>query len=330
MKEPSLQLSQDLMRELHIREDSIKVVPFQGEMCTVFNAYSEIHGALVIKTALKAMQVTEEGQREIHQNKKGYSCIPQNFRPEIIAIDEENAFLVMPNVGKPLRDLLWENQYSLERSEEIVVGFLGSLDQLLNQTRTRDIEARNSFLDELQNIGLSFLQEDFFPRELVDKFTQMVTHAKQVDDGKVAFATLDMTQGNLLIDVTKNPQTLKIIDPKRPRLVLGSLTFLGVSEVDLGMFIATLSLNAPETVQHLRIEDRIKEMGLDNFTFDLGKLFGYILIASFPNTTERVHAYFQSVGASWNEDVRKLVETEREIHVKKAMDIADSMEVTGL
>ena len=68
-------------------------------MCTVFNAHSGIHGALVIKTALKDMKLSEEGQREIRQNKEGYGCIPNSFRPEILASDREDTFLIMPNVG---------------------------------------------------------------------------------------------------------------------------------------------------------------------------------------------------------------------------------------
>lgn len=335
MEKLLFQHSQNLIRELDIREDSIKTAPFQGEMCTVFNAHSDIHGALVIKTALKNMQLNEEGQREIRQNKEGYACIPSSFRPEILASDQEDTFLVMPNVGKPLRDLLWENQRSSEVGKSIVDGFLGNLSKLFKDTKTHDTEAKNAFLEQLQNMGQVFLQGDFFPSQLRNRFISLIDRIRKSDDNTVAFATLDLTQGNLLIDTRRSPQTLRVIDPKKPRLVRGKPTFLGISEVDLGMFLTTLSLNAPDVVQGLRIEDRLKNVGqglkddsrTSHSSFELGKLFGCILIASFPNTVERVETYLKSVNANCDENVRNLVIKERERHVQKAMEIADNMDL---
>lgn len=333
MEKLLFQHSQDLMRELDIREDTIKVAPFQGEICTVFNAQSSIHGALVIKTAFKAMRINEEGQNEIRQNKEGYGCVPSNFRPEILATDQEDTFLVMPNVGKPLRDLLWENRRVPEASINIVEGFFGNLSRLFDETKTHDIEAKDIFLDQLQNMGQVFLQEDFFPGHLRDMFALSVNHIRKNGDNTVAFATLDLTQGNLLIDTKKIPQTLKVIDPKKPRLVRGNPTFLGISEIDLGMFFTTLSLNAPDVVQDLKTEDRLRKIGerlrddtqISNFSFELGKLFGCILIASFPNTIERVVTYLESVGAGCAENTKNLIVKERERHVLKAMEIAEGM-----
>ena len=338
MKEPLLQLPQDLMRELDIRKESIETAPFQGEMCTVFNAHSGIHGAIVIKTALKDMKLSEEGQREIRQNKEGYGCIPNSFRPEILASDREDTFLIMPNVGKPLRDLLWENQHSSEASERIVEGFLKNLSRLFQDTKTYDIEARSAFLDQLQNMGHFFLQGDFFPNQLRDKFILLVNHIRQSDDNTVAFATLDLTQGNLLVDIVKLPQTLRVIDPKSPRLVRGEPTFLGIPEVDLGMFLTTLSLNAPNVVQSLNIENRLRNIGQDlrsdahmsDFSFKLGKLFGCVLVASFPNTVERVETYLKSLSVNYDDDTRDSVIRERERHVQMAMEIANSMELIQL
>ena len=336
MEKLLLPLSQDLMHEFGIREDSIEVAPFQGEMCTVFNASSGIHGALVVKTALRNMQLSEEGQREIRQNKEGYDCIPSNFRPEILASDQEDTFLVMPNVGKPLRDLLWENRHSLETCVTVVEGFLGNLSRLFRDTKIYDFEARNVFLDQLQNMGQFFLQGDFFTNQLRNKFVLLVNHIKQNNDSTVAFATLDLTQGNLLIDVKKTPQTLIVIDPKKPRLVRSKPSFLGISEIDLGMFFTTLSLNAPNIVQSLRIEEGLKSIGQDlrdnthmsNFYFELGKLFGCILIASFPNTVERVETYLKPLGVNCDENTRNLVIKERERHVQKAIEIANNIDLT--
>ena len=48
-----------------------------------------------------------------------------------------------------------------------------------------------------------FLQGDFFPNQLRDKFILLVNHIRQSDDNTVAFATLDLTQGNLLVDIVK-------------------------------------------------------------------------------------------------------------------------------
>lgn len=336
MKDQLFHYSPDLIRDLDIREDSIKAAPFQGEICTVFNAHSGIHGEIIIKTALRAMQLNEEGQREIRQNKEGYGCIPSSFRPEILASDREDTFLVMPNVGKPLRDLLWENQRSSEASANIVEGFIENLSGLFRQTNTRDTEAKNAFLDQLQNVGQVFLQRDFFPSQLRDRFVLLVDHIRKSGDDAVAFATLDLTQGNLLIDTKRTAQTLKVIDPKKPRLVRDKPTFLGISEVDLGMFLTTLSLNAPDAVRDLGIEDRIKSVGqglrkdtrMSNFSFELGRLFGCILIASFPNTVKRVETYLQSVGVNCDENTINFVIKERERHVQKAMEIVDNMDLT--
>ncbi len=338
MKEQLFQRSQNLIHELGIHEDSILEAPFQGEICTVFNAHSDIHGEIVIKTALKAMQLNEEGRREIRQNKEGYGCIPSSFRPEILACDMADTFLVMPNVGKPLRDLLWENQRTPEASVSIVENFLGNLSRLFEDTRTHDAKAKNAFLDKLQNMGQIFLQKDFFPSQLKDKFILSIDHIRRNGDDSVAFATLDLTQGNLLIDTKRTPQTLKVIDPKRPRLVKGQPTFLGISEVDLGMFFTTLSLNAPDAVQNLKIEERLKSIGqglrddtgVSNSSFELGRLFGCILVASFPNTVKRVETYLQSVGVNCDDNTRTLVMKERERHVQKAMEIADTMDLTKL
>lgn len=335
MEKLLFQRSQNLMRELDIREDSVEVAPFQGEMCTVFNAHSAIHGEIVIKTALRAKQLSEEGQREIRQNKEGYVCIPGSFRPEILASDQEDTFLVMSNVGKPLRDLLWENQSHPEVSESIVGGFLENLSRLFKDTKTHDKESKSAFLDQLQNMGQVFLQRDFFPSQLRDRFVLLVDHIRRSGDDTVAFATLDLTQGNLLIDTRRTPQTLKVIDPKRPRLVRGKPTFLGITEVDLGMFSTTLSLNAPDVVQNLRINERLKSVGqglrddvqMSNFSFELGKLFGCILIASFPNTVERVETYLKSVNANCDKNVRSLIVKERERHVQKAIEIADNIDL---
>lgn len=333
MKRLLFQHSPDLLRNLDIVEDSVEAAPFQGEMCTVFNAYSGIHGALVIKTALMAMQITEEGRKEIQQNKEGYDCIPSNFRPEILAADQEGIFLVMPNVGKPLRDLLWENQSHPDECESIVRGFLENLSRLLRDTKANDKEAKNIFLDELQNMGQTFLQSDFFPSRLRNRFVILIDHIRNSDDDTVAFATLDCTQGNLLIDTRTTPQTLKVIDPKKPRTVRGEPTFLGFPEVDLGMFATTLSLNAPDIVQSLRINERLKSIGqglrddaqMSNFSFELGELFGCILVASFPNTLESVETYLNSVNANFDEHLRDLVINEQERHIQKAMETANSM-----
>jgi len=326
------------IKELDICEGSIEIAPFQGEMCTVFHARSNTYGELVIKTALRAMQLSEEGQNEIQQNKEGYGCIPSGFRPEIFASDRENTFLVMPNVGKPLRDLLWENQNSPETSERIVGIFLENLSRLLRNTKTQDIEARNVFLNQLQKMGQIFLQSDFFPSQLREKFIFLIDHLRQSDDSAVSFATLDLTQGNLLINTKHFPNTLKVIDPKKPRLVGGRPTFLGISEVDLGMFFITLSLNAPEAVQNLRIEDRLKIIGhglrdnvdMSNFSFELGKLFGCILVASFPNSLERVGIYLRSLGVNYDDDIKNLVIMERERHVQKAIKITDCIDINHL
>lgn len=336
MEKLSFQQSQDFIRKLDIYEDTIKVAPFQGEICTVFNAQSGIHGAIVIKTAYKSMQINEKGQSEIRQNKGGYGCIPNSFRPEILATDQENTFLVMPNVGKPLRDLLWENRRVPETNTSIVDGFLENLSRLFGETKTHDVEAKKVFLDQLQNMGQFFLQRDFFPVQLRNVFALSIDHIRKSDDDAVAFTTLDFTQGNLLIDTKKAPQTLKVIDPKIPRLVRGNPTFLGISEVDLGMFFTTLSLNAPDVVQNLRIEDRLSKIGqrlrddtqISNLSFELGKLFGCILVASFPNTIERVETYLKSVDADCDENMRNLVIKERERHIRKAMEIADGISLT--
>lgn len=334
MEKLLLHHSQDLIRKLDIHTNTIEMAPFQGEMCTVFNANSGIHGELVIKTAIKGSQLSEEGQREIRQNKEGYECIPSSFRPEIIASDQEDTFLVMPNVGKPLRDLLWMNQHSLELSSKVAEGFLENLSQLLNETKVNDSEAGSSFLDQLQDMGQGFIKAKFFPNQLRDKFIFMVNHVRLNNDGVAAFATLDLTQGNLLIDTRQSPQALKVIDPKKPRTVNGKPTFLGIPEIDLGMFFATLNLNAPSAVRGLGLEGKIRDLGrsmrkdilLSDFSFNLGELFGCILIASFPNSVEQVEAYFKSVGAKFDKDMRNLVIGERERHVQKAMEIADSIE----
>ena len=334
MEQKLIHHSQDLLSELDVRLDTIKKAPFQGEICTVFKADSGVHGSLVIKTALKGLQISEEGQKEIQQNKDGYKCIPSSFRPEIIASDKENTFLVMQNVGRPLRDLLWENQHSLQSCTVLVDGFLLNLGQLFSDTKTHDLEARDIFLDQLQKMGRFFLQADLFPANLRSGFDFMVNHIKQNDTGVVSIATLDFTQGNLLIDTRKLPQTLKIIDPKQPRMVREKPTFLGISEVDMGMFFTTLNLNAPGIVQGLGIDEKLKSIGrglrgdtrISDLSFDLGKMFGCILIASFPNTIERVETYLRSVGANCDEDIQGLVVRERERHVDMAVNILENME----
>jgi hypothetical protein len=308
-------------------QDSVQYAPFQGEICSVFQANSPHFGPLVIKTAYRDGKLNPGAQEEIAANKAGYECIAPTFRPELLLVDDQDTILVMPNVGEPLRDVLWHHQSSLPASEDILDQFTNNLLRLFTETRANDAQAKQAYLQQLQEMGTFFLRQTFFPKTLRESFPRFIKQLADHADDTVALATLDMTQGNLLIDTSVAPQTLMIIDSKKPRLVRGAPTFLGIPEVDLGMFVATLGLNAPPTVTSLSVEKRLKEVGhairddhsFSDFAFDVGRLFGYILIASFPNSAERTKRYLQAVSQSEHPILHV---NERAAYGKKAVGLA--------
>lgn len=323
----------DLIRELDIEMETVGAASFQGEICDVYKATSNIHGPIIIKTASKNGVFNDESRDEIKHNKEGYVQIPDQFRPEIFLDDPKNDLLVMRDVGRPLRDILWLNKEDKAFCEETISVFLGCLASLIACTKENNVEAKNIYLDQLKKMGEYFLKADFFSSTLRLGFLKAIEVGKLSNNEVVSFATLDLTQGNILIDPANLFGGIKIIDPKQPRQINGKPTFLGISEVDLGMYWMTLKLNSPDILNDIMIEDKLKSIGselrenkeLSEFYFDLGKIFGCIIIATFPNTIERVSTYFDSMGTRIDNNWQRLILDERSRHIQEAKEIVNKM-----
>lgn len=321
--------------KLGIIPKTIVPMPFQGEMSKVLSAESKTHGTLIIKTAIIDKVVLPRGVEEIETNIQGYNFIPTRFCPEILFVNKGKTIMVMKNAGIPFRDLLWENQHDLNTCESILRGLEDNLIGLLLQTKNEHAANEcKAFLEKLRTLGNLFLEEDFFPDELRIGFNTMLNKALAQEETIGAFASIDATQGNLLIDNTQKPNTLKLIDPKLPREVNGTQNFTGIPEVDLGMFFITVELNSPKVLEDLDLDEtlirvsKIIHHGEEKVRLyiDLGKAFGCILIATFPNSVERVEKYLQSFGVDLDERRRTETLDERQRHIKKALKITKNHE----
>lgn len=325
-------LNKDIDPSLGIDPETIKLMSFQGEMSRVFECKSNIHGNLIIKTALTDSGISQTGIDEIKRNLVGYEFIPKKFRPEIIQVNTENSVMIMKNAGIPIRDVFWNNQNNLEVCKTIAQSFQSNIGELFQMTRNESASAEcKTYTDRLVSKGISFLTSDFFPEELRAGFLKISSKVESMNESVGAFANMDATQGNLLIDISTQPQTLRLIDPKGPRITNGSANFTGIPEIDMGMFFITVRLNSPEVFQNLNFEQMLIEAGATlhsdidkvKLYFDTGKVFGCILIASFPNTKERVEAYFKPFGITLSGERLNDVLNERQRHIDLAHEIVN-------
>ena len=315
--------------DIGIIPESIKVMSFQGEMSRVLSAESRTFGQVIIKTAITESGIQIAGVEEIDKNVQGYKFIPSKFQPEILLIDQEKTIMVMKNAGVPLRDLLWNNQHDQPTCDLIIRDLQRNLTDLVLQTKKVDVRLECSvYLKEIKSIGNLFLEGEFFPEKLRTGFNALFIKALSVKESVGAFASIDSTQGNLLIDNSLNPSTLKLIDPKQPRVVNDIPNFIGIPEVDLGMFLVTVELNSPDVLKRLNLENMLVEVGKSihsekdsKLYLDLGRVFGCILIARFPNTLDRVEKYLRSFGVEPNAQQKEFIATERERHIEKALGI---------
>lgn len=312
-------------KDLAVNLESLYMAPFQGEMCSVLLGKSEIYGDIVIKMGIKNGEITAEGITEITQNLLGFECIPDRFRPHILYVDPKQRFMVMEHAGFPLRDQMIFHRDEITKNKTIIRFFGENLRDLILATAAIDIDATQAYFGRLKEMSEFFIIQSQLPVNEKNLYLNMLNKAISLDDGKGAIATLDSTQGNFLINSTKNPNTLIMIDPKLPRIVNGRSTFLGIPEIDMGMFLTTCELNnvgndTPEELYEnilLNVSVVRSDKKLSKFYFDLGRAFGCILIAAFPNTVARVERYYSQFGIYMNEEMRENVRNERIRHIRK-------------
>lgn len=318
---------------LGINPESVLPMGFQGQMSQVFTAESSIYGHLVIKTAKTEDGVDQNACDEIKINLEGYDAIPKKYRPEVVAVNNEGSIMVMRYAGLPIRDLFWVNRDSPDICKTIVSEFQKNLVGLLSITSNGGArEECKAYLDSLLSIGNGFLTSNIFPNNLRRGFENITRLALGKNEKVGAFASIDATQGNLLIDSSRIPHTLKLIDPKLPRITNGNPNFTGIPEIDLGMFLTTVELNAPGVLKQLDLENILVSAALTlhkdsdkvKFYLDVGKVFGCILVASFPNTVERVTTYLNTFEVELSEAQTIDVEREREKHIDKALKIVNN------
>jgi len=323
----------ELFPNLKIVPSSVRLMDFQGEMSKVYSANSAIHGRVVVKTAFTEEGISQAGIDEIKRNLAGYKHIPSQFRPEVLGVGENSSILIMKHVGQPIRDLFWINKHNISECETIVANFKKNLAELYKLSKkTSANEECKTYLEKLVLKGNSFLRSEFFPEELRRGFGCITKLAFEENENVGSFANMDATQGNLLIDTLQTPPSLKLIDPKLPRSTNGIENFTGISEIDMGMFLVTVELNSPSVLQHLGLETVLLSVGCTlhddrekvKFYLDVGKVFGCILIASFPNTVERVKIYLESFGVELSDDKLKDVITERKRHIDRAIKIVNN------
>jgi len=325
-------LTDIISNDFEINEQSLHKAPFQGEICRVFFGTSKTHGDIVIKTAWKDGVLLPEGIQEIQNNLEGYACIPEKFRPTVLSTIE-NHTIILPHVGRPLRDLLWLMQDHPTQIDSLIHSFNNEITTLLETTKQEPAFLENQvYLTNIEELGIFFLQSHGFSQQLKDNFSKIIQSAMEQNDGIGAFASMDATQGNILININQQDISLKIIDPKKPRVVSGKSTYIGIPEIDFGMFSTTLHLNGPKlytstiehNLRHIHAQFR-KNQKLSSFFFDAGVLFGHILVASFPNTVERVKIYYESLEIPFSKEMQNRVLQEKSIHETIAEQTAQSM-----
>lgn len=313
---------------LGIDLENIKLLDFQGEKSKVFSAQSRLFGTVIIKTAVTEQGVQAISVEEIKRNLIGYEFIPKEFCPDILAVDEGKTTLIMKHAGLPLRDLLWKNKNDSLSCQKIVADFGFNLEKLINQTKSNSAgQECKDYLEKIASRGNLFLNNNFFPQSLKLGFEKILNMATLNNESIGAFASMDATQGNLLIDPVKS--TLKLIDPKLPRMVNGIPNFIGIPEIDFGTFLVTVELNSPEILQKLNLAEDLTTIAKTihnkdediKLYIDIGKIFGCILISSFPNTVDRVRKYLKPFGVELDTKKENDVLIERDRHIDKALEI---------
>jgi len=323
-------INNELDPSFNLDPQSIRLMDFQGERSRVFIGKSPNYGLVVIKTALEQNGISQTGIDEIKMNLSGYKHIPTEFRPDILSVNEDNSVMILKHAGLPIRDLLWINRDNLGICETIILNFQKNLTTLYDLTKNTSAGKEcKTYLKDLVSKGNSFLSSGFFPEELRRGFNRIAKMALGKSENVGSFANMDSTQGNLLIDTATSPQTLKLIDPKSPRTTNGVENFTGISVIDLGMFLTTVELNSPAIFQRLAFENTLLSVGRTIYSdpgkaqlyLDLGKAFGCILIATFPNSVDRVKTYLESFGVELSGNKLIEVVNERQRHIDKAVKI---------